>query len=329
MNKWLLDIIVCPDCKGELNVDSDKDYVLEGTLTCKSCDKKYPISNGIPRFVEQEDDYCQNFGYQWNKFRRTQIDKFSGSSESRDRFESETGWNHEVINNKLVLDAGCGAGRFSDVALSLGAKVIAVDVSNAVDACKNNIEDLGHNLGSFDVIQASIYELPFKSNTFDYIYSIGVIQHTPDRKKSILSLSKLLGDGQLALWVYRKSWRSLIGYKYWFRIITKWLSQKNNWKLSVVLIELFFPFAWWIAKTPKIGQYLVRFLPMAYRSPGIHGTKQQSKEWSLLDTFDNLSPRYDNPITENELNKWLNEAGLSKVERKITPGLAVVASRKS
>jgi len=333
MNRWLLDIIVCPVCKEEFSLeeqeeDKNKEDISKGKIICNSCDRLYPITNGIPRFVAIDDDYCENFGYQWTKFCRTQIDKFSGSTESKDRFESETGWDSRVLNNKLVLDAGCGAGRFSDVALQFGARLIAVDVSGSVDACKKNLEELGYDTNQYQIIQVSIYDLPFRPNTFDYIYSIGVIQHTPDRKGSIMSLSKLLNHGQLALWVYEKSWRSLIGYKYWFRIATRQLSQESTWKLSLLLVKVFFPFAWYLAKVPRIGRYLVRLLPMAYRSPGPNGTKQQSEEWSLLDTFDNLSPRYDNPITESELKRWLKDANLPLIERRTTPGLAIVASNE-
>ncbi len=327
MNRWLLDIIVCPCCKDRLSLDSngENEQIESGVLACVACLKTWPIQDGIPRFILPEDDYCGNFGYQWKKFSRTQIDAFSGSTQSQTRFEDETGWDSQRLKDKLVLDAGCGAGRFADVALRFGAKVIAVDVSTAVDACNKNLQEIGHPTDRYALIQASIYELPFRTGTFEYVYSLGVIQHTPYRKESVLSLAKQIGQGELALWVYEKSWRSLVGYKYWFRIFTKGLSQKSNWRLSCMLVNLFFPLAWKLARVPKIGRYLVRLLPLAFRRP--EGTKQQSKEWSLLDTFDNLSPRYDNPITETELREWLKSGDFIQIERRETPGLALVASK--
>jgi len=325
MLDWIHKILVCPTCDGPLGITDGQPGGVD-SVSCAICSRTYDAPNGILRFVPSE-DYWQNFGYQWTHFARTQIDTFSGSTESLDRFKSETGWTPEKLRDKLVLDVGSGAGRFADVALRFGARVVAVDASTSVDACKKNLEDLGHDPQRFEVIQASLYSLPFEPHAFDFVYSIGVVQHTPDRRKSVISLARQLGDGELALWVYERSWRSLLGYKYWFRIVSKRLSRPTNWKLSMALVDIFFPLAWWMAKVPAIGHYLVRLLPMAFRSPGAHGTKRQSKEWSLLDTFDNLSPRYDHPITESELRQWLVDTGLRKVERLPTPGLAVVASR--
>ncbi len=328
MKKWLLDIIVCPSCKESLAAKGPwvNDEIIEGELFCERCQMKWPVVGGIPRFVDVGDGYCENFGQQWNRFKKTQIDSFSGNTHSKDRFCAETGWSKDFLKDALVLDAGCGSGRFADVAIDMGARVICIDMSSAVDACKGNLSE-NHDSDRFEVVQASIYELPFAECIFKGVYSLGVIQHTPDRKGAVQSLIKYVAkDGELALWVYEKSWRSLLGYKYWFRLITKYLPLIVNWKLSNILVNIFFPIAWYFNKLPKFGHYLTRLLPMAFRYTGSM-TKIQSKEWSLLDTFDNLSPRYDFPITERSLQDWINGSGLIFSGRRPTPGLAVTARR--
>ena len=54
MRRKLMDILVCPMCKGELNlkitVERD-DEIVEGTLTCKACNEIYPIENTIPNML--------------------------------------------------------------------------------------------------------------------------------------------------------------------------------------------------------------------------------------------------------------------------------------
>ncbi len=54
MRRKLMDILVCPMCKGELNlkitVERD-DEIVEGTLTCKACNEIYPIEDTIPNMV--------------------------------------------------------------------------------------------------------------------------------------------------------------------------------------------------------------------------------------------------------------------------------------
>ena len=72
---------------------------------------QYPIINHIPRFVTGE-NYASNFGVQWNKFAKTQLDSFSGLMITENRFFAATGWNKSSMKGKWILDLGCGAGRF-------------------------------------------------------------------------------------------------------------------------------------------------------------------------------------------------------------------------
>ena len=111
MQRRLLDILACPKCKNVLTLNGNEDPILEGQLVCESCSSTYPITNGIPRFVPV-DNYASSFGYQWNEFRKEQIDTFNGTTLSADRLWSETGWQPNDLKSKWVLDVGCGAGRF-------------------------------------------------------------------------------------------------------------------------------------------------------------------------------------------------------------------------
>jgi len=55
MQRKLLEILVCPACKGELGCraeHTENDAVIEGSLDCPACAKSYNITSGIPRFVE-------------------------------------------------------------------------------------------------------------------------------------------------------------------------------------------------------------------------------------------------------------------------------------
>ena len=139
MKRRLVQWLACPQCHGQLDltvlVERD-DEVEEGGLNCGPCQKLFPVLRGIPRFVSSE-NYAASFGRQWNKFARLQMDSQNGTSFSRDRFYSITEWEPADLKGKLVLDAGCGAGRFSEVVLQDGAEVVAVDLSSAVDACRH------------------------------------------------------------------------------------------------------------------------------------------------------------------------------------------------
>jgi ubiquinone/menaquinone biosynthesis C-methylase UbiE len=99
------------------------------------------------------------------------------------------------MNGKWVLDVGCGSGRFAEVALSSGAHVVALDYSSAVDACYTNLRH--HE--NLHVIQGDIYSLPFAPSTFSFVYSLGVLQHTPDVAKAFATLPPIVSGGGASL----------------------------------------------------------------------------------------------------------------------------------
>ncbi len=54
MRRKLMDILVCPTCKGQLTLDVKEELdgeIFEGSLSCKSCDVVYPIENTIPNML--------------------------------------------------------------------------------------------------------------------------------------------------------------------------------------------------------------------------------------------------------------------------------------
>ncbi|SVB87918.1 uncharacterized protein METZ01_LOCUS240772, partial [marine metagenome] len=90
-----------------------------------------------------EDEYHDNFGFQWNKFSKLQLDSYNGSSESRDRLHNQSELIDQDFRNKLILEIGAGNGRFTEILLSYGARVIAVDYSDAINAnFSNHLEDV-------------------------------------------------------------------------------------------------------------------------------------------------------------------------------------------
>src|ERR1044072_6910655 len=220
MRRKLLELLCCPKCFGELNCIADPpsaadDEIIAGKLRCSGCNVEYLIKDSIPRFVPP-DNYAESFGYQWNLFIRTQLDSYNGKEKSPNRFSSETGWTKESLKGKWILDAGCGAGRFLDVASQNECDVVGIDLSSAIDASRKNLE----GRKNVHLVQASIYELPFKKGAFAGCYCIGVIQHTPDPQKTVSALPQFVKkDGDIVVTIYeRKPWTYLF-CKYWYRPI--------------------------------------------------------------------------------------------------------------
>lgn len=313
MKRKLLEILVCPKCKGTLaSSDPDSEEIGEGSLECAACSVNYPIINGIPRFVEPE-NYASSFGYQWNLFRKEQLDSFNGTTLSADRLRNETGWTADDLNGKWVLDAGCGAGRFLDAAAVPGANVVGVDISSAIDAAKENLA--GRDKVHF--VQASIYELPFRDGTFDRCYSLGVIQHTPDTARSLRSIAAMVKPGgEIAVTIYpRKPWTKLYS-KYWLRPVTKRIEQATLLKLIRGVMPAAFPITDVLFRLPGLGRVFKFLIPVANYVDERALTREQRYQWAILDTFDMLSPQFDQPMTEDEASAALTDGGVGEIHRQ-------------
>src|SRR5713226_6600319 len=119
-----LDFLVCPACTSDLNLAADSwegSEVLEGRLSCRQCEFRYPIRAGVPRFVP-DGAYASRFVYQRKAFREVQLDSRNGTAQSADRLDGVVGWAQEKYRGRLVLDAGVGAGRFAEVVAARGGE---------------------------------------------------------------------------------------------------------------------------------------------------------------------------------------------------------------
>lgn len=313
MHTEFIDFLRCPQTGQRLFLDRQEyreGRVYSGLLISEDGKHHYPIRFFIPRFVP-ESNYANNFGMQWNKFRQTQLDNYLGHPISADRFWKATGWQPEDISGQWVLDVGCGAGRFAEIALSAGAKVVALDYSSAVDACFANLR---HH-SNLHMVQGDVYSLPFLKSSFPFVYSLGVLQHTPDVAKAFAALTIVVGEGgKLCTDFYWKRLRTLLHSKYLFRPITKRLSQHTLFSFLEKAVPSLLKASQLLGSVPVVGVVLKRFIPVADYT-GIYPLgKYQLIEWALLDTFDMLSPQYDRSQSATTIRNWMASAGLQQIE---------------
>jgi 2-polyprenyl-3-methyl-5-hydroxy-6-metoxy-1,4-benzoquinol methylase len=273
---------------------------------------RFPLVNGAYHFVT-EDNYTANFGYQWNLFSGTQIDKSSNIQLSQKRFFAQTGWDKEDLTGKNILEVGSGAGRFSQIVLDhTKANLYSVDYSNAVEA---NYKNNGPH-ERLHLYQASIYELPFAPAQFDKVFCFGVLQHTPDVEMSVKALIEMIKPGaELVVDFYPISgWWTKIHAKYILRPFTKRMSHEQLYKKIDRNAD-------WLIRTYRffskigIGKFVNRFLPIC----DIDGTlpsnlsKEKLREMVVLDTFDMFSPQYDQPQRIQTVVNWFNRYGMTNV----------------
>src|SRR5690349_17042244 len=161
MRAWLLDLIVCPDCRGALRLDAAErsgDAVSAGTLSCGG-GHAFPIVRGVPRFVQHALDADQartrdSFGYEWTALYPEHGHSAAERQAERDIFLEYTRTVPSDFRGKLVLDAGCGNGRYAKLANEWGARVVAVDISAAVEVAGRNLA----NRPDVDVVQADLFK---------------------------------------------------------------------------------------------------------------------------------------------------------------------------
>ena len=272
-----------------------KELSILGDFLVDSDQNRFPVIDNIPR-ISELDNYTSNFGFQWNKFSKTQIDNIEyGNDLSKSRFFSETGWSTDSLSGKNILEVGSGAGRFSRVVLeSTNANLYSVDYSDAVTANLKNNGSIDPD--RFNLFQASIYELPFPDNSFDNVFCLGVLQHTPNFSLSVEQLIKKTKiSGEIVVDFYPiNGWWSKLNAKYILRPLLKKMSDESLLKLIEMNIN------WLIIIYRYLGYFglsiLRRFLPICEINtfPDIL-TKDEVREWAILDTFDMFSPEYDSP----------------------------------
>lgn len=211
-------------------------------------------------------NYADSFGLQWNLHSQTQLDSHSGMTISKDRFNRETKWSRD-LSGDLILEVGCGSGRFTKIALDTGATVVSIDYSSAIE---ENFNNNGSN-NRLLVVQADLYEMPFRFNYFDKVFCFGVLQHTPDPEKSFQMLvDHLKSSGQIATDVYFKSFRRIFHIKFWVRPFVKDMEREQLYSLTRNYVDTVWPIARLLAVT-KLGQIIAsRFV--ADRSNLIKGS---------------------------------------------------------
>jgi 2-polyprenyl-3-methyl-5-hydroxy-6-metoxy-1,4-benzoquinol methylase len=300
--------LICPKTRSKLKRSGDVFVSPEG--------QEYPIINGVPRFVE-EDNYSNSFGEQWNTYLTTQLDSYNGKKISEDRIAGSLGpdlWCN--IEGKTVLEGGCGAGRFTEILLNQKTDLYSIDFSSAADANVKNFPITDKH----KVFQADILNLPFQEESFDLVLCLGVIQHTPNPTETIAALYRQVKPGGFIIvdhYKYLLSW--YLHPAPLFRFFLKRYGRKSPkgcMNFVRAIVNMMFPVHWFLWNThPRLNWLINRISPViTYFDTFPELNKEQQKEWSLLDTHDSLTDWFKHRKTVKQIRCILEDLGVVNVE---------------
>ena len=187
-------------------VDRSLPLSRQGDALVSPSGRRYPIVNGIPRFVELRDraqgQTANSFGYKWT--RQPAWGSRGGSEDViwrmwREMFGFGPDTLQPLMTGKTVLDAGCGSGVALRLFAAWPAAIAAVDISEAVDACRASLDGAGR----ITFAQADLNALPFAEQAFDVAWSSGVLHHTPDTFTALSSVARhVKAGGHIVFYVY-------------------------------------------------------------------------------------------------------------------------------
>jgi 2-polyprenyl-3-methyl-5-hydroxy-6-metoxy-1,4-benzoquinol methylase len=275
--------------------------------------KRYEVINKIPRFVTNE-KYANSFGFQWNKYVKTQLDSRNENLISENRLKNFLNEHLTEIKGKNVLEVGCGAGRFTEILLKYGANAHATDLSNAVEANYKNL----HHYNNYQIAQADINQLPYPENSFDLVLCIGVVQHTQNPHLSITNLYKYVKPGgvlaydQYLLTPFYYTKPVLI-----FRYFLRKMQPEKAYQFINKLAEKLFPIQWRFRNSIIMTFLLNRISPLyTYFTKFKDLNYDQHLELTKLDTFDGLTDFYKHLTTVSKTKSFLQKFKFSKLTIK-------------
>ena len=254
--------------------------------------------------------YTDSFGLQWNRFRRVQLDSYSGTTISRDRLFSASGWPSDLTGH-LILEAGSGAGRFTEVLLRTGARIISMDLSTAVRANRlNNPSERAL------IVQADIHRIPCRAEAFDHVLCLGVLQHCPDVEAAFRSLVPFIkpgGDIVIDVYDIETKQQSTVRPGYVFRQVTTrmppaLLLRLVRWSVpSLLTVKRGIR---WLSRRMRYVGLLYAWIPVFDYRGELPLSEKQLREWAVLDTYDFLGARFDQPQHIDNVRRWFTDAGL-------------------
>jgi SAM-dependent methyltransferase len=250
----------------------------------------------------------ESFGEEWTSFHGfSEADiKISGDK----YFDIVT---PEMLNDKsIVIDIGCGSGRFVKYLKGRYKKIVGMDPSSAIFAAD---ELLGKD-GTIELVQASTDNIPYPDGHFDFGYSLGVLHHIPDTPKALNdSVKKIKSGGYFLLYLYYSLDNRSIFFKLLFHfsnairwVVSKLPAKPKKLVCDVLAVILYLPFVALcrLLKLFGVAENYRKFIPLqAYEDQSFYIIRN--------DSLDRFGTPLEQRFSKKEIEFMMMNAGLTDI----------------
>ncbi len=285
----LVSSLICPGCRGMLEQESQ-------AYQCRACGASYSVLGGIlrmlPALTRAEQQVQGAFDFEHERYQAARYLRISPAL--IDSWLQDVQLPRDYFKGLTVLDAGCGSGRWTYAMASLGARVIAVDISTAAVEVTREVTQEMENV---QVIQASLFRLPFRPEQFDFVVSWGVLHHTSDTQTAFRTIAPLVRlGGELYVMVYeRRNPIKVVGTEL-LRMVLRRLTPETRYRFCGRLVI-----------HNRVLFHLVRGFIACIPSRNLSETLDaQTAQFGLYDWY---SPTYNNLHSVEEVQNWFRRAG--------------------
>ncbi len=269
----------------------------------------YNNINGVHVPKKKVNNYAKNFGYQWRDFSKTQIDKYNKSNISKKFIDNLTFNEINSFKDKLVLEIGCGPGRFSEHLYKYSKILFLNDLSDAI------FYNQYKNMKNVIAVKDDFKNLSNLKIKFDVIICRGVLQHTPKPLDSIIQMRKLLNkSGHIYFDIYKPPILGPLNSKYLWRGFIKIfnISYDSLFNFLTTNCKGFLYYRRKLNNLFKLNlNYIWDYIFPIYDYKGkLPLNNKQLEEWAIMDTLDGLLAKYDKPYDYKAISKFLRDRSI-------------------
>lgn len=247
------------------------------------------------------------FGEEWSKFSSFSEAEIKSIGDEYFDIVPEQAYGAD----KVALDLGCGSGRWSLYAAEKFKFIEAIDPSQAALVAQKQSQ--GKNIR---ISKAGVDEIPFADESFDFVFSLGVLHHIPNTKAALKSLSrKLKSKGYLLLYLYYALDNRGYFYKLIFKLsnmlrlmISKLPSSLKRFFCDLIALIIYLPFIALATFFKLLGATSIsRKIPLHY---------YLGKSWQVIrnDALDRFGTPLEQRFSKAEIEKMLIECGFTEIQ---------------